>query len=138
MKPPFVYKCLAKADLIKITLFGVQCDRHAAWECSRIRSWRTLLFRFLFKICKKTLVLYIFRTPSLRPCWTPKGTSKIQKRAPRCMRTLRQKTKRAPRCMGTLFEHSRSRMVAQDGFPQIAQSIYFKRFGTLFRQDGQI
>ena len=95
------------------------------------------MLRFVFKICKKTWVLYIFRTPSLRPCWTPKGTSKIPKRAPRCMRTLRQKTKRAPRCMGTLFEHSRSRMVAQDGFPQIAQSICFKLFGTLFRPNGK-
>ena len=53
------------------------------------------------------------------------------------MGTLRSKTKRAPRCMGTLFEYSRSRMVAQDGFPQIAQSMYFKLFGTLFRQNGK-
>ena len=54
-------------------------------------------------MCNKTLVLYIFRTPSLRPCWTTQGNAKIQKRAPRCMRTLRRKKKRTPRCMGTLF-----------------------------------
>jgi hypothetical protein len=35
-----------------------------------IRFWCTLLLRSAFEICKMALVLYIFRTPSLSPCWT--------------------------------------------------------------------
>ena len=57
VKPPFVCKRLAKADLTKITLFGVQCDRHAAWECSRHPLLKQHLFSLCCKICKNPLGL---------------------------------------------------------------------------------
>jgi hypothetical protein len=44
-----------------------------------LRFWRAILFGFVFKICKKALVLYIFRTPSLRPCWATQGNVKNPK-----------------------------------------------------------
>jgi hypothetical protein len=103
-----------------------------------LHFWHAILFRFLCKTCKKALVLYIFGTPSLRPCRTTSGDVKNPKTSPTLMRTLRRQTERAPRCMGTLLEYSRSRMVAQDGFPQSAQTIYFKRFGAFFRQHSKM
>ena len=90
-------------------------------------------FSIRFQNMQKALVLYIFRTPSLRPCWTTQGNAKIQKRAPRCMRALRRKKKRTPRCMGAF----RLLMGPQSGPPKIAQTIYFKGFGTLLRQHGK-
>ena len=62
---------------------------------------------FFFDSCSKYAKRHWFYKYFGRPqgghVVPPKGTSKIQKRAPRCMRTLRRKKKRTPRCMGMLF-----------------------------------
>ena len=75
-------------------------------------------FSILCKICNNTLGLYILRTPSLGHVGPPKRTSKIQKRASRCMRTLPENGKRVPRCMGTCFWSGWSRLVSPKGCPK--------------------
>jgi hypothetical protein len=99
-----------------------------------LRFWRAILFRFVFKMYKKTLVLYIFRTPSLRPCWTPQGNIKN----PKTSATLHENASAQKKTNATLHGNAfRLLMGPQSGPPQIAQSIYFKLFGTFFRPNGK-
>ena len=82
-----------------------------------IRFWRTLLFRFVFKICKKALVLYIFRTPSLRPCWTTQGNIKN----PKTSATLHENAPAQKGKSATLHGNAFSIfLVPQHGLPQNA------------------
>ena len=100
----------------------------------RLRFWHAILFSFVFNICKKTLVLYIFRTPSLRPCWTAQGNAKN----PKTSATLHENASAQKETNATLHENAfRLLMGPQSGPPKIAQTIYFKRFGTLLRQHGK-
>ena len=57
--------------------------------------------------------------------------SKNAKRALRCMGTLCKNAKRAPRCMGIRFFSTWSRLVAQDGSPNTAETSCFKMFVKL-------
>ena len=64
--------------------------------------------------------------PSSTPCWTIESSPKNEKRAPRCMGTLRPKMERAPRCMGTLFVFSWSSWVPPRAPQAIAPNIHFQ------------
>jgi len=101
----------------------------------RLRFWRAILFRFVFKICKKALVLYIFRMSSLRPCWTTQGNVKNPKTSPRLHGNAPTQEGTNATLHGNAF---RLNWGPQSGPLQIAQTIYFKRFGALCRQNGKL
>ena len=91
---------------------------HAAWrsffDFVVVVRWSNLDSMRASKTCKKTFVLCMFRTPSLRPCWTTQGNIKN----PKTSATLHGAhfAKRAPRCMGAPVKTENERHAAWERF----------------------